>query len=184
MKRKSHFDELFEDPEIAYNFCRYLKFNNIPQEVINTISKNSVYSYKFAKELGFNLHNIPGVIFKRIVKKIPKRVIREIARDSKEAYVFADKVDFDLDCMPQEIIKSISKNPNLSYIFAGYLNNDINKIPKSIILGIFKDENYTYHFLGYIHRKLDMGRNFFKKCCKDPNKYYKILKKAYNTKLV
>lgn len=92
----------------ALNFAKGVGFDlsKIPQEVINSISKDYFHSYLFAEGLNFDS------------SKIPKEIISSISKNPKYSYYFARKLQFDLSIIPKEIMNSISGDSEYSSMFS------------------------------------------------------------------
>jgi poly(A) polymerase len=118
------------NPKIALDVAEALNFENVPNEIIQSISRDPGHSYEFAVKL------------LKSGKDIPNEIIQSISRDSHYSYNIAVKLLEHKKDIPNEIIQGISRDPGQSYWFAKKLLEHKKDIPNEIIQSVSKEFMY------------------------------------------
>jgi hypothetical protein len=148
------------NPETAYDIAGVLNFEDIPNEIIQGISKDSKYSYWFAEKL---------LESGKDIKEIPNELIQSVSKDPYYYGLFLLKTGKEI---PEDIMRSISKDSEHSYYFATELlrsGKDVKDIPSELIQGISRDTEYSYYFAMEL---LELGKEIPKEIAQGVSESY------------
>jgi hypothetical protein len=191
--KKHAWQKIISDPKASYDIARMSNFKDVPNELIQSISKSSEYSYYFAEKCLESKKEIPNEIIQGISedpyyyslfllktgKDIPNELMQEILKNPEYSYRFAINLLESKKDIPNELIQSISKDSWYSYEFAENLLESKKDIPNEIIQGISKNSEYSYNFaIKLLESKKEIPDEIIQRISKNSEYSYKFAEKC------
>lgn len=188
---KNKWDDILSSPSVSYKFAKKnLQKINIPEEIIQTISKDPGYSFSYAVHI-LDRKNVPLNILKSITQspdlfhdyldyldsgdfdEIPEELIESISESPKSSYIYAKNLLYDEKEVPEEIVKAVTKNPRLSREYSRILMDREEEIPEEIINSIAQDPDEALYYATSIPRSDNPPDIILKTLAKN---YYSVIK--------